>query len=36
MDIQEVGHEGMDWIHLAEDKDIWRTIVNAVTNLRVP
>jgi hypothetical protein len=36
MDIQEVGYEGMDWIQLAEDKDIWRTVVNAIMNLRVP
>jgi hypothetical protein len=32
MDFQEVGCRGMDWIGLAEDKDRWRTIVNAVMN----
>jgi hypothetical protein len=36
MDIQEVGYEGMKWIHLAEDRDRCRTVVNAVINLRVP
>jgi len=36
MDIQEVGYEGMDWIQLAENRGRWRTVVNAVTNLRVP
>jgi hypothetical protein len=25
----------MDWIHLAEDKDQWRALVNTVMNLRV-
>jgi hypothetical protein len=27
---------GMDWIHMAQDRDRWRTLVNAVMNLRVP
>jgi hypothetical protein len=27
---------GMDWINVAQDRDRWRAIVNAVVNLLVP
>jgi hypothetical protein len=36
MDLREIGCDGMDWIDLAQDKDQWRALMNAVMNLRVP
>jgi hypothetical protein len=36
MDLREIGFWDVDWIHLAQDMDRWRALVNAVMNLRVP
>jgi hypothetical protein len=36
MDHREIGWDGMDWIDLAQDRDQWRALVNAVMNIRVP
>jgi hypothetical protein len=35
MDLQEVGCGDMDWIEMAQDRDRWSALLNAVTHLRV-
>ena len=35
MDLQEVGRGGMDWINLAQNRDRWQALVNAVMKLHV-
>jgi hypothetical protein len=35
MDVVEIVWGGVDWIGLAQDKENWRSVVNAVINLRV-
>ena len=34
MDLQEVGFGGVDWIELAQDRDRWWALVDAIMNLR--
>jgi hypothetical protein len=36
MDLVEIGYGGVYWIGMAQDKDKWRDLVNAVLNLWVP
>jgi hypothetical protein len=36
VDHGEIGWEGVDWLHLAQDMDWWWTLVNTVMNIQVP
>ena len=36
MYVQEVGKRREDWIDLAQDRGMWRALVNALMNLRIP
>lgn len=36
MNLTERGHEAVNWIHLAEDRNMWMAFVNVVKNSRVP
>jgi hypothetical protein len=35
MELTEIGWEGVDWIHLSQDRDQWWALVNMVMNLQV-
>jgi hypothetical protein len=36
MDLREIGWEGVDWMHLAKDREQWCALVNTVMNLQGP
>jgi hypothetical protein len=36
MDLLELGWGDVDWIGLAQDRDRWRAVVNAVKKLLIP
>jgi hypothetical protein len=36
MDLLEIGWGGADWIRLAQNRERWRALLNAIMNLRVP
>jgi hypothetical protein len=36
MTVREVGWKGVDWIHLDQDRDQWRAVVNKLMSFRIP
>jgi hypothetical protein len=36
IDLGEIIRGGMEWIHLAQDRDQWKALVNMLMNLQVP
>ena len=36
MDLEEIGINAGNWVDSAQDRNYWRTLVNATLNLRVP
>jgi hypothetical protein len=36
VDFREIGWEGVDWMHLAQDMDQWQALMNMIMNLQVP
>jgi hypothetical protein len=34
--LKETGWVSVDWIHLAQDRNHWRALVNAIMDLQVP
>jgi hypothetical protein len=36
MYLAEIGLEGVDWMHLIEDRDWWKALLNMVMDLQVP
>jgi hypothetical protein len=36
MDLRQTVLEYVDWMHLAQERDQWRVLVNTIMNLRFP
>jgi hypothetical protein len=36
MDLREIGWEGVDWMHLAQDGNRWQALANTGMSLRIP
>jgi hypothetical protein len=36
MNLREIGWEGVEWMHLAEDRDQWWALLSTIIDFRVP
>jgi hypothetical protein len=36
MDLKEIGWEGVEWMHVTQDRDKCQDLANTVMNFRVP
>ena len=36
MNLEEIGINAGNWVYSPQDRDYWRTLVNAALNLQVP
>jgi hypothetical protein len=36
MNLGEIGRKGVDWMHVAQDRNQWRALANTVMNVWVP
>jgi hypothetical protein len=36
MNISDIDWDSVGWIHLSQDKDQWRAVMNTVMSVRVP
>jgi hypothetical protein len=34
--LKKIGYEGVDWINMAQDRDMWRAFVSTAMKIRVP
>jgi hypothetical protein len=36
MDLREIRWKGVDWIHVAQERDYWKALLNTIMNPQVP
>jgi hypothetical protein len=36
IDLKETKSDDVDWIHLAQDRNKWRTVINTAINFWIP